>query len=149
MKVLEGCASITARSAGFRLFRSQLQLDGELSDKLPIEVRIAVFGKLVQNKPITHLGFRQNIFQALCDVLVILVSDLPRIRKLEKHRTSCTYSFENQHEPELVKEYGRDPVEGEDGGGDAHEDKPEPQPKIYLLVDDILNTKYNESFDLS
>ena len=56
-------------------------------------------------------------------------------------KLKSTYSFENQHKPQLVEEYGRDPVEGEDGGGNPHEDEPEPQPEIYLLVDDILDTK--------
>ena len=52
-----------------------------------------------------------------------------------------THRFENQHEPQLVKKDGGDSVECEDCGGDPHEDKPEPQPQVYFLIDDILKIK--------
>ena len=76
MKVLEGCASITDRSARFCLFRPQLEFYGQLPDKLAVEVRIAVLGELVEDEPITNLGLGQHVFQTLCDILIILVSHL-------------------------------------------------------------------------
>ena len=57
-------------------------------------------------------------------------------KKSKKLKT--THSFENQHKPQLVEEYGGDPVEGEYGGGDPHEDEPEPHGQVHLLVDYVL-----------
>ena len=52
--------------------------------------------------------------------------------------TADTDCLENKDESQLVKENCTDPVEGEDGGNDSHENKPEPKPKVDFLINDIL-----------
>jgi len=47
--------------------------------------------------------------------------------------------LENKDESQLVKEDCTDPVEGEDGGNDSHENEPEPKPKVDFLINDILS----------
>ena len=60
-----------------------------------------------------------------------------------------TNRFENQHESQLVKKDCRDSVECEDCRCDAHEDKPEPQAKVYFLIDYILERKKYNFLDIS
>ena len=67
----------TYRASGLRFLGPELELDGELPDELSEEVLVAVLGELVHHEPVGHLAFGENILQALCHVLVVLVTNLP------------------------------------------------------------------------
>ena len=66
----------TYRASRLRFLWSELQLDGELPDELSEEVLVAVLGELVHHEPVRHLTFGENILQTLCNVLVVLVTNL-------------------------------------------------------------------------
>ena len=66
----------TYRASRLGFLWSELQFDGELPDKLSEEVLVAVLGELVHHEPVSHLTFGENILQTLCDVLVVLVTNL-------------------------------------------------------------------------
>ena len=67
----------TYRASRLGFLWSQLQFDGELPDKLSEEVLIAILRELVHHEPVRHLTFGENVLQTLCDVLVVLVTNLP------------------------------------------------------------------------
>ena len=67
---------ITYRSARLGPLGSQLQLYRQLSDELSEEVLVAVLRKLVHHEPVRNLTFGENILQTLCNVLVVLVTNL-------------------------------------------------------------------------
>ena len=114
------------------------ELDGQLLDKLPVEVRVAVLRKLVEDKPVTQLSLREDICQALVDVLVILVPDLQTDYVVTLDCLAGTYCFVYQAKPDTLEEQSEDSVEqAEDRVGDK-EGVPEPQHKVDLLVDYIL-----------
>ena len=72
----EKAGKFTYRAPRLGFLRSELQLDGELPDKLSEEVLVTVLGELVHHKPVRHLTLGEDVLQALRHVLVILVTDL-------------------------------------------------------------------------
>ena len=72
----EKAGKFTYRAPRLGFLRSELQLDGELPDKLSEEVLVTVLGELVHHKPVRYLTFGQDVLQALGDVLIILMTDL-------------------------------------------------------------------------
>ena len=67
----------TYRASRLGFLWSQLQLDGELPDELSEEVLVAVLRELVHHEPVGHLTLGEDILQALRNVLVVLVTNLP------------------------------------------------------------------------
>ena len=69
---------ITYRSTRLGPLGSQLQLYRQLSDELSEEVLVGVLGELIENKPVSHLTFGEDVLQTFGHILVIFVSDLKK-----------------------------------------------------------------------
>ena len=53
------------------------EISGELLDKLPEEVWVAVLGELVKDKPVAELALGEDVVQGPGHLVVVLPLDLP------------------------------------------------------------------------
>ena len=114
------------------------ELNGQLLDKLPVEVWVAVFRKLVEDKPVPQLSLREDICQALLDVLVILVPDLKTDYVDTLYCLAGTYYFVYQAKPDTLKKQSEGSMEQAEDRVGHKEGVPELKHKVYFIIDYIL-----------
>ena len=60
----------------FRFLGFYPQVFSEFPDELPVEVRVAVLGQLVQNKPVSDLSLSQHILETPGSFIIVFTTDL-------------------------------------------------------------------------
>ena len=126
--------------AGPRCLGLHVQILGEISNKFPVKVGVAVLRQLVQDEPISDLSFGQNELQFGLDVIVILVSDLPagKISTFPIYFLCTNFAVDETISDSTEHEGDESIAEVEDGDG-AEEGVPKPQNQVDFLVYNVLS----------